>query len=39
VQPARDEVRRLAREHGIRDRRPEPLRPPARDEQLSLLSA
>jgi DNA repair photolyase len=39
VQPARDEVRRLAREHGIRDRRPEPLRPRARDEQLSLLSA
>jgi DNA repair photolyase len=39
VQPARDEVRRLARGHGIRDRRPEPLRPPARDEQLSLLSA
>jgi DNA repair photolyase len=39
VQPALDEVRRLAREHGIRDRRPEPLRPPARDEQLSLLSA
>jgi len=39
VQPARDEVRRLARERGIRDRRPEPLRPPARDEQLSFLSA
>jgi DNA repair photolyase len=39
VQPARDEVRRLARERGIRDRRPEPLRPQARDEQLSLLSA
>jgi DNA repair photolyase len=39
VQPVREEVRRLAREHGIRDRRPEPLRPPARDEQLSLLSA
>ncbi|MBA3841686.1 MAG: radical SAM protein [Actinobacteria bacterium] len=37
--PARGEVRRLARMHGIRDRRPEPLRPPARDEQLSLLSA
>ncbi len=29
-QPAKDEVRRLARAHGIRDRRPEPLRPPAR---------
>jgi DNA repair photolyase len=39
AQPARDEVRRLARAHGIRDRRPEPLRPPRRDEQLSLLSA
>jgi DNA repair photolyase len=39
AQPARDEVRRLARAHGIRDRRPEPLRPPARAEQLSLLSA
>jgi DNA repair photolyase len=36
--PARDEVRRLARTHGIRDRRPEPLRPPPRPEQLSLLS-
>jgi len=37
--PARDAVRRLARAHGIADRRPEPLRPAARDEQLSLLSA
>src|SRR4051812_7934566 len=37
--PVKDEVRRLARAHGIRDRRPEPLRPPARAEQLSLLSA
>jgi len=37
AQPVRDEVRRLARRHGIRDRRPEPLRPRARDEQLSLL--
>jgi DNA repair photolyase len=35
-EPVRGEVRRLARAHGIRDRRPEPLRPPARDEQLSL---
>ena len=35
--PARDEVRRLARAHGIRDRRPEPLRPPPKPEQLSLL--
>jgi DNA repair photolyase len=39
AQPARNEVRRLARLHGIRDRRPEPLRHPVRDEQLSLLSA
>jgi DNA repair photolyase len=39
AQPAKDAVRRLARSHGIRDRRPEPLRPPARAEQLSLLSA
>ncbi len=37
--PARDAVRRLARAHGIADRRPEPLRPAKRDEQLSLLSA
>jgi DNA repair photolyase len=37
--PARNEARRLARAVGIRDRRPEPLRPPERDEQLSLLSA
>jgi DNA repair photolyase len=37
--PARAEVRRLAQEHGIGDRRPEPLRPRRRDEQLSLLSA
>ena len=35
--PARDAVRRLARAHGIRDRRPEPLRPPPKPEQLSLL--
>ncbi len=39
AQPTRDEVRRLARANGIRDRRPEPLRPPPRAEQLSLLSA
>src|SRR5881398_533232 len=39
AQPARNDVRRLAQELGIRDRRPEPLRPRARDEQLSLLSA
>ena len=35
--PARERVRMLARAHGIRDRRPEPLRPPPRPEQLSLL--
>jgi DNA repair photolyase len=35
--PARDHVRRLARAHGIRDRRQEPLRPPPRPQQLSLL--
>jgi DNA repair photolyase len=39
AEPARNEVQRLARAHGIRDRRPEPLRPRPRDEQLSLLSA
>jgi DNA repair photolyase len=39
AEPARNEVRRLAQELGIRDRRAEPLRPRARDEQLSLLSA
>jgi len=38
-EPTRAEVRRLARAHGIRDRRPEPLRPQPRDEQLSFLSA
>jgi len=37
VQPARERVRELARRHGVRDRRPEPLRPPPSDEQLSLL--
>ena len=37
--PAKENVRRFANLHGIADRRPEPLRPPARDEQLSLLSA
>ena len=34
---AKGAVRTLAREAGIRDRRAAPLRPPARDEQLSLL--
>jgi DNA repair photolyase len=38
-EPARAAVRRLAQDLGIRDRRPEPLRPRGRDEQLSLLSA
>jgi DNA repair photolyase len=38
AQPARDLVRALARRHSIRDRRPEPLRPPRSDQQLSLLS-
>jgi len=35
----RASVRTLAREHGIRDRRPEPLRSPERNRQLSLLTA
>ena len=37
AEPVRKLVARLARRHGVRDRRPEPLRPPARPEQLSLL--
>jgi len=37
--PAKEEVRRLAKGHGVRDRRTVKLRPPERDEQLSLLSA
>jgi DNA repair photolyase len=36
--PVRDEVRRLAREHGIRDRRRVRLAPPPEPEQLELLS-
>jgi DNA repair photolyase len=36
--PAKEEVRRLAKEHGVRDRRPLRLKPPARDEQLTLLA-
>jgi DNA repair photolyase len=36
---ARTAVRDLARAAGVRDRRPEPLRPPRKDEQLSLLQA
>jgi DNA repair photolyase len=37
AEPARELVRTLAREHGIRDRRPSKPHPPARAEQLSLL--
>jgi DNA repair photolyase len=37
--PVRDRVRLLARQQGVRDRRREPLHPPAPPEQLSLLSA
>jgi DNA repair photolyase len=36
-EPVRAAVRALAREHRIRDRRREPLRPPERDEQLVLI--
>jgi DNA repair photolyase len=36
---SRRAVRELARSYGIRDRRPEPLRPAAKSEQLSLLPA
>jgi DNA repair photolyase len=39
VRPIREGVRELAREQRIGDRRPDLLAPPARDEQLSLLSA
>jgi DNA repair photolyase len=39
ARPAKEEVRRLAKLHGVHDRRIVKLRPPARDEQLSLLSA
>ncbi len=39
MRPAKDEVRRLAREHAIRDRRTARSRPPERDEQLSLLTS
>jgi DNA repair photolyase len=38
ARPAKEEVRRLAKEHGIRDRRTVALRPPERDVQLSLLA-
>jgi DNA repair photolyase len=36
TEPVRDAVRELAREHGVRDRRRIPLRPPPRPEQLQL---
>ncbi len=35
--PARSAVRELARAAGVRDRRPEPLRPPPAERQLSLI--
>jgi DNA repair photolyase len=38
ARPAKEEVRRLAKVHGVRDRRTLKLRPPDRDEQLSLLA-
>ncbi len=37
TEPARSAVRELARAAGVRDRRPEPLRPPAPERQLSLI--
>jgi DNA repair photolyase len=36
VDPVREQVRSLAREHGVRDRRRQPLRPPPEPVQLSL---
>ena len=36
VDPVRERVRSLAREHGVRDRRRQPLRPPPEPVQLSL---
>jgi DNA repair photolyase len=38
ARPAKEEARRLAKEHGVRDRRAVKLRPPEPDVQLSLLS-
>ena len=38
VKPVRARVSALAREHGVRDRRAEPLRPPPEPEQLALLA-
>ena len=39
ARPAKEHVRRLAKEHRIGDRRVTKLRPAARDEQLSLLTS
>jgi DNA repair photolyase len=39
ARPVKEEVRRLAKLHDVRDRRTVKPRPPERDEQLSLLSA
>jgi DNA repair photolyase len=39
AQPAKEDVRRLAKVHGVRDRRTTKLVPPERDVQLSLLTA
>jgi len=36
VDPVREQVRALAREHGVRDRRQQPLTPPPEPEQLTL---
>jgi len=36
IDPIRDQVRALAREHGVRDRRKQPLEPPPEPVQLSL---
>lgn len=36
VDPVREQVRALAREHGVRDRRGQPLRPPPEPVQLTL---
>jgi DNA repair photolyase len=38
AQPVKEEVRRLAKLHAVRDRRARAAGPPARDEQLSLLT-
>ena len=36
VDPVRDQVRSLAREHGVRDRRKQPLKPPPEPVQMTL---